>query len=64
MFSVGEKLTLSQIYALIEQELRSQYSLGYAPREQRNGFRSIKLRTRKRGLTVQTRTGYYARGAD
>ncbi len=58
-FSVDEELTLPQIFALIEHELRSQYSLGYTPPRGNNGFRQIKLRTKNKNLTVQTRAGYY-----
>jgi hypothetical protein len=48
-------------YAAIDEDLRNQYSIGYTPdRTGTAGFRAIRLTTRQRGLTVQTRSGYYA----
>ena len=55
-----KKLTLSQIYSKIQEELRNQYSLGYIPPE--NGgdsFRRITLQTKDGKLDVTTRAGYY-----
>jgi VWFA-related protein len=60
-FEVSKKNTLDQIYAEIEAELRSQYSLGYTPDdEQGSSYRRIKVGVRQSGLTVQGRDGYYA----
>ncbi len=63
-FEVNKRQTLDQIYAQLDQELRSQYSIGYTPE---NGptfgaFRRISLTTRQKDLVVQARKGYYADG--
>jgi VWFA-related protein len=62
MFQVSKKESLEQIYQQIEQDLRHQYSLGYTPdtsSNARGGYRKIRLTTKQKGLTVQTREGYY-----
>jgi VWFA-related protein len=63
MFEVSKKNPIDQIYDQIEEELRSQYSLGYTPdRAAADGplYRKIQLTTKQNGLVVQTRDGYYA----
>jgi hypothetical protein len=43
-FEVTKKTSLDKIYGTIEEELRSQYSLGYSPdAKARKGFRTIKV---------------------
>jgi VWFA-related protein len=60
-FEVGRKLPLERIFALIEEDLRNQYSLGYSSNSPVvGGFRKVKLMTKQKGLVVQTREGYYA----
>ena len=61
LFEVTKKQTLSQIFQQIQDELRHQYSIGFTPAAEaaRTGFRKITLLTKKKGLTVQCRTGYY-----
>ena len=61
-FEVSAKHPLDAIYAQIEEELRSQYSIGYTSSKPATGveFRKIKLAVKKKGLVVQTREGYYA----
>jgi VWFA-related protein len=61
-FEVSKKQGLDQIFGVIQDELRSQYSLGYvsdrpvaAP-----GFRRIRLTTTKKELIVQARDRYWA----
>jgi VWFA-related protein len=61
-FEVSKKTPIDKIYEQIEEELRSQYSLGYTS-DQKNagaGFRKIKVTVTGKGLVVQTRDGYYA----
>jgi VWFA-related protein len=58
-FEVGDELTLEQIFDHIQQELRSQYSIGYTPATKGREFRKIELRCKQKKLTVQSRTGYY-----
>jgi VWFA-related protein len=60
-FEVSKKRTLDAIYQQIQEELRSQYSLGYTPpNSSGKPFRVIKVTTQRRGLIVQARSGYYA----
>ncbi len=60
-FEVSHKLPISRIFALIEEDLRSQYSIGYTSDQPSGpGYRHIHLTTKTKGLTVQTREGYYA----
>ncbi|HEY1496398.1 MAG TPA: VWA domain-containing protein [Candidatus Solibacter sp.] len=59
-FEVSRKEPLEKIYQEIEEDLRHQYSMGYTPSEHAAGYRKIHLATKQKGLTVQTRDGYYA----
>src|SRR5271165_4389845 len=61
-FEVSKKQPIDQIYSQIEQELRNQYSLGYAPDKAvaGAGYHKINLTTTNKDLIVQTREGYYA----
>lgn len=62
MFEVSKKLPVGKIYAQIEEELRSQYSLGYTPEgsDADLGYHKIHLTTKKPDLVVQARDGFYA----
>jgi len=63
LFEVSKKQSVDQIYALIEEELRNQYSLGYTPERggaPAGGYHKIQLTTKQKGLVVQCREGYYA----
>ncbi|MDZ7638723.1 MAG: VWA domain-containing protein [Bryobacterales bacterium] len=64
LFEVSTKKSLSAIYAQIQEDLRNQYSLGFAP-ETGTGpaFRKLELRVRDKQLKVQAREGYYPRPA-
>jgi VWFA-related protein len=60
LFEVSKKETVEKIYAEIEEELRNQYSLGYAPdKNTGEGYHKIQLTTNNKDLMVQTRDGYY-----
>lgn len=65
VFEVTKKKPLKDIYHELQQELRSQYSIGYTPANTRGGagFRRIKVTTRNRDLRVQARQGYYPKSA-
>jgi len=60
-FEVSKKHPLEDIYKQIDEELRSQYSLGYTSDRPGNGagYRKIHVTAKQKGLTVQTRDGYY-----
>jgi VWFA-related protein len=62
-FEVTGNQTIEKIYARIQEELRSQYSLGYtSDRSQtETEYRKIRLSTGRDDLIVQTRDGYYPR---
>ena len=63
MFEAGKKTPLATVFKTIEDELRSQYALGYVPvdRTHDGAFRKLQVRVLRRGLRVQARKGYYAR---
>jgi VWFA-related protein len=62
LFEVSKKMTLQEIFSRIQEELRSQYSLGYTPSDPASGeFRQIQLSTTRDRLEVITRTGYYTK---
>jgi VWFA-related protein len=61
LFEVSKKETVEKIYAQIEEELRSQYSLGYTPdKDNGAGFHKLQVTTKQKDLVVQARDGYYA----
>jgi len=62
-FEVSKKRGIEQIYQAIEEELRSQYNLGFIsdrPNEI-SEFRSLKVSTNQKGLIVQSRERYWAK---
>jgi VWFA-related protein len=63
MFSVSKKMSLDSIYESIQEELRSQYSIGYVSDVPvRNPeYRKIRLAARQKGLIVQARDRYWAK---
>jgi VWFA-related protein len=60
-FEVSKKLPIDKVYEALEEELRSQYSIGYTPdtKTASSEYRHIHLTTKKTSLIVQTREGYY-----
>ncbi len=58
-FQVSKKDTLAKVYDEVDEDLRHQYSLGYSPDRAEGGYHKIHLATKQKGLTVQTREGYY-----
>ena len=61
-FEVSKKRTIGQIYGIIEQELRSQYNLGFVSDQpvRVSEFRSLQLTTARPELVVQARSHYWA----
>lgn len=61
-FEVSKKRTIEQVFAIIQDELRSQYSIGYVSDEpvRFSEFRKIQLTTKQKGLVVQARDRYWA----
>ena len=66
-YEVSKKMTIDQVYSAIEEDLRSQYSIGYVPAvepgvPQTAGFRRVQLTVERPGLVVQARDRYYFHG--
>ena len=61
-FEVSKKQSIDQVYALIQEDLRSQYSIGYVSDKPPvvSEFRKIQLVLKKPGLVVQSRDKYWA----
>jgi VWFA-related protein len=59
-FEVKRNMPIDKIFAIIEEDLRNQYSIGYSPdATAAAGYRRIHLTAKQKGLIVQTRDGYY-----
>lgn len=63
LFEVTKKQGLDEIFERIQEELRSQYSLGYVSDVpvRNSEFRSIQLTVKQKDLVVQARDKYWAR---
>ena len=61
-FPVASPDALQESFARIEEELRTQYLLGYYPRHEREPakFRGIRIEVDLAGAQVRARSGYYA----
>ncbi len=62
-YEVTKKLSIEQVFDLIQDELRSQYSLGYVsdvPVDV-SEFRRIQLAVKQKGLVIQARDRYWAK---
>lgn len=62
LFRVSKKNPLPAIFDEIQEEMRSQYAIGYTPLNpvKDGAFRHVEIRTRQKDLKVQARKGYYA----
>ncbi|MDP8989327.1 MAG: VWA domain-containing protein [Acidobacteriota bacterium] len=62
-WEVSKKHGIEDIYQSIEEELRSQYSMGFVSAQppEISEFRNLKLATKQKGLVVQTRERYWAK---
>jgi VWFA-related protein len=62
LFRVDNKHPLDSIFDQIQDEMRSQYTLGYSPTNARKDgtFRKIEIKMLNKDLKVQARKGYYA----
>lgn len=64
----GAVADVEEVAKQVAHDIRNQYVLGYSPTNEAldGGFRRIEVKAKGRGLTVRTRTGYYAtpKGAD
>src|SRR5580704_516431 len=62
LFTVGGKNSLGSIFEQIQEEMRTQYLIGYTPTNPNKdgSFRKIDLKTHDKDQKVQVRKGYYA----
>ncbi len=62
-FEVSKKRGIEQIFSDIQDQLRSQYSLGFVSNQpvRVSEFRKLQLTARQKGLVVETRDKYWAR---
>jgi VWFA-related protein len=62
VYRVDRKNTLDQVFKELQDEMRSQYSIGYTPSNgsKDGGYRHLEIRTSNRDYRVQARKGYYA----
>ena len=61
-FEASKKHPIDDTFSQIQEELRSQYSLGYTPDppDTGAGYHKIVVTVKKKDLTVQARDGYYS----
>ena len=61
-FEVSKKVPIEETFERIQEELRSQYSIGYSSDKPNAGagFRSIRLTANQKNSIVQTRDKYYS----
>src|SRR4029077_7966868 len=66
LFQVDRKNTLDAIFDQIQQEMRTQYAIGYTPTNGKKdgSYRKIDLKAHEKDLKVQVRKGYYAMPAN
>ncbi len=62
VFHIDRKTTLQDAFRELQDEMRSQYAIGYTPSNSAKdgSFRRIEIRTANKDLKVQARKGYYA----
>ena len=62
VFHVDRKMTLQDAFTELQNEMRSQYAIGYTPSNpNKDGtFRRIEIKTNNKEWKVQARKGYYA----
>ncbi len=61
-FRVDRKNTLPSIFKEIQDEMRSQYAIGYTPTNEvkDGGYRKVEIKLSSKDLKAQARKGYYA----
>jgi VWFA-related protein len=62
VFHIDRRTTLQQAFDELQEEMRSQYAIGYTPTnaEKDGTFRKIEIKTSDKDWKVQARKGYYA----
>lgn len=66
VFHIDRKLTLQEAFTELQDEMRSQYAIGYTPTNPaKDGtFRKLEIKTGNKDYKVQARKGYYAIKSD
>lgn len=62
VFHVDRKNSLDDVFTQLQEEMRSQYALGYSPNNavRDGGYRKVEIRTASKDQKVQARKGYFA----
>jgi VWFA-related protein len=62
VYKVDRKHTLEQVFQELQEEMRSQYSIGYTPTNDRKdgSYRRLDVKLSNKDLKAQARKGYYA----
>jgi len=62
-YEVSKKLSIDQVFETVQAELRSQYSIGFVSGRPAEAveYRRLTVTTKRPGLTVQARGGYWTR---
>ena len=62
VFKVDRRMSLDDIFRDLQDEMRSQYSIGYAPPggKKDGAYHKIEIRVSQKDYKVQARKGYYA----
>ncbi|MBS1855431.1 MAG: VWA domain-containing protein [Acidobacteria bacterium] len=61
VFEVGEKMPLERAFGEIAEEMRHQYSLGFAPAKRDGEYHKLEVRVKPPGMKAAAREGYWAR---
>jgi VWFA-related protein len=66
VYQVDRKHTLDEVFKELQEEMRTQYSIGYTPTNDAKdgGYRKLDVRTIDKTQKVQARKGYYAMKPD
>jgi VWFA-related protein len=62
VFDVSRRNGLDKVFDELQEEMRTQYSIGYTPQDDRRdgSYRKIEVRVKDHDLKVEARKGYYA----
>ncbi len=62
VYEVDRRHTLNNVFEELQQEMRSQYAIGYTPTNpQKDGsYRKLDIRLKDKDMKIQARKGYYA----
>jgi VWFA-related protein len=62
VYRVDRKNTLDVVFKELQEEMRSQYSIGYTPLNDAKdgGYRKLDIKLANKDLKAQARKGYYA----